>query len=147
MIAAVEDILSEAVVRKLVNSTRPDLTIWTVIRKNGNGYLRTRVRQLNQTARSVPVFILTDQDRPVPCPADLIREWLPVPAAAKLLFRVAVMELESWIMADREAFATFLRVPMSLIPEDTDTLPDPSGSSFLLQGDPCKEIYAKTSCP
>lgn len=122
MIAAVEDPLSEAVLRKLVLALRPDLTIWQVVRKNGSGYLRSRAREFNRTAQRVPVFILTDQDRPEPCPADLIANWLGVPPAPNLLFRVAVMEIESWIMADRGAFATFIRVPEHSIPENPDEI-------------------------
>lgn len=122
MIAAVEDALSEAVVRKLVAASRPDLTLWQVVRKNGSGYLRTRAREFNRTAQQVPVFLLADQDRPDPCPAELIRTWLGVPAAPNLLFRVAVMEIESWVMADRDAFATFIRVPAVSIPEDPDAV-------------------------
>jgi len=125
MIVAVEDVLSEVVVRKLVSRVRPDLTISVVMRKNGRGYIQNRARDLNRTARSVPVLILADLDRPEPCPADLIREWLAAPPAANLLFRVAVMEVESWIMADREVFAGFLGVPSHRIPVDTDTIAQP----------------------
>lgn len=125
MIAAVEDPLAEAVLRKLVGVLRPDLTIWQVLRKNGSGYLRSRARELNRTAHQVPVFILADQDRPEPCPADLIRNWLGVPPAPSLLFRVAVMETEAWIMADRDAFAAFLRVPANAVPENPDAVREP----------------------
>ena len=125
MIAAVEDFLSEVVLRKTVALIRPDLTIWQVIRKNGSGYLRSRARELNRTARSVPVFLLADQDRPEPCPVELIEGWLGVSPAPNLLFRVAVMEIESWIMADRGAFATFIRVPEHSIPENPDEILKP----------------------
>lgn len=125
MIAAVEDFLSEAVVRKLVGEIRPDLTISVVMRKNGRGFIQGRARDLNRTARSVPVFILADLDRPEPCPADLIASWLGAPPAANLLFRIAVMEIEAWIMADREAFTSFLGVPLHRIPSDTDTIAQP----------------------
>lgn len=120
MIAAVEDALSEAVVRKIVTVVRPDLTLYQVMRRNGQGYIRSKVRQLNQTARSVPVLVLVDLDRPDPCPADLIQALLPIPHAPKLLFRVAVMETESWIMADREPFAEFIGIAEQIVPTDTD---------------------------
>jgi hypothetical protein len=125
MIAAVEDPLSEAMVRKIVAEVRPDLTLYQVMRKNGHGYIRSKVRELNQTARKVPVFVLVDLDRPAPCPADLIREFLPIPPAPKLLFRVAVMEVESWVMADRARFASFLGVAEDIVPADPDSVPRP----------------------
>src|SRR5260370_38191900 len=101
MIAAVEDVVSEAVVRRLVTVIRPDLHISGVVRKNGKSYVRHRIRELNRVAHSVPVFVMIDLDTPIPCPADVIRSWLPNTFAPKLLFRVAVMEIESWVMADR----------------------------------------------
>lgn len=125
MIGAVEDALSEAVLRKLVVTLRPDLTIWQVIWKNGSGYLRSRAREFNRTARNVPVFMLADQDRPEPCPADLIGSWLRAPPAPNLLFRVAVMEIESWILADRRSFASFLHVSADSIPENPDAVLQP----------------------
>jgi hypothetical protein len=62
MIAAVEDAVSEALVRRLVAAVRPELTIYQVMRKNGQGYIRSKAGALNRTAHSVPVFILVDQD-------------------------------------------------------------------------------------
>jgi hypothetical protein len=125
MIAAVEDVVSEAVARRLVTVIRPDLQITGVVRKNGKSYVRHRIRELNRAARSVPVFVMIDLDTPVPCPADVIRSWLPTSFAPNLLFRVAVMEIESWIMADRIAFATFFSVPLQRVPEHPDAILKP----------------------
>ncbi|MCU1245698.1 MAG: hypothetical protein JWN02_1608 [Acidobacteria bacterium] len=122
MIAAVEDALSEAVVRRIVAVVRPDLKLYSVMRKNGHGYIRSRIRELNRTAQTIPVLVLVDLDRPEPCPADLIESFLPAPRASKLLFRVAVMEIESWVMADRPAFAKFLSVSLNRVPENPDTV-------------------------
>jgi hypothetical protein len=125
MIAAVEDVVSEAVVRRLIAEVRPDLTISAVMRKNGRGYVYSRIRELNRTARAIPVLVIVDLDAPVPCPADLIRRWLPFPRSSKLLFRFAVMEIESWVMADRDAFAQFLSVPLDRVPTDPDIIRQP----------------------
>lgn len=125
IIAAVEDVLSDAVVRKLVTVIRPDLTISSVLKKKGRDYIQSQARKLNRTARSVPVMVLVDLDRPVPCPADLIESWLPSPRAPMLLFRVAVMEIESWLMADREAIAAFLSVPIHRVPANPDQVSQP----------------------
>lgn len=132
MIVAVEDAVSEALVRRLVTEVRPDLTIHQVMRKNGQGYIRSKARQLNRTAHSVPVFILVDQDRLDPCPADLIQEILPVPHGPRLLFRVAVMEAESWVLADAENLATFLGVSRGRIPASPDEVPQPKETIVAL---------------
>ena len=42
-----------------------------------------------------------------------------------MLYRFAVMEVESWILAHREAVSEFLSVPVRHIPENTDTIPRP----------------------
>jgi hypothetical protein len=125
MIAAVEDVLSEAIVRRVVATIRPDVTLTAVMGRKGHGYIRSRIRELNKTARAIPVLVLVDLDRPEPCPADLIESWLPSPRAPGLLFRAAVMEAESWVMADRAAFARFLSVPLSLVPEHPDKILQP----------------------
>jgi hypothetical protein len=125
MLAAVEDPLSDAVVRRTLSLVRPDLVLWSVMGHRGNGYLRSKCRELNQTARSVPVLLLTDQDDPSRCAPALIADWLPVPKNPRLIFRVATMEIESWVMADRAAFAALLGVSASRVPLNTDAIDQP----------------------
>jgi hypothetical protein len=85
----------------------------------------------NQAARSIPFIVLTDLDR-YECPAELINDWLRVPKHRNLLFRVAVREVESWLLADPANFSEFLGVRSSLIPADTDSLPDPKATLVQL---------------
>ena len=125
MILAIEDSLSEAVVRKLVSIVRPELQVDTLIGRRGKDYLKSKARELNKTARSVPVFLLIDQDRLNPCPADIIKAWLTGIREPNLLFRVAVMEVESWVMADRAKFADFLGIQAKRIPLNTDMIERP----------------------
>ncbi|HEY0142993.1 MAG TPA: hypothetical protein VGF48_18995 [Thermoanaerobaculia bacterium] len=125
MIVAVEDPLSEAITRKLFAEVRPDLPITTVLGNRGNAYLRSKARELNRAAATLPVFLLTDLDSPTTCPPHLIANWLGASPATNLLFRVAVIEVESWVLADREQVAEFIGVPEHRIPADTDAIPDP----------------------
>lgn len=125
MIIAVEDPLSEAVTRKLFAEIRPELPITSLLGNRGNRYLRAKARELNRVAAKVPTFLLTDLDSPAVCPPGLISDWLPDQPAANLLFRVAVIEVESWVLADRERVAEFLGVPEHRIPAQTDTIGDP----------------------
>lgn len=132
MIIAVEDILSEVVARKILHSVRPDLSVTTVLGHRGKSYLKTKVRELNRTAMAVPVLLLVDLDTPSVCPPSLISSWLGGPAQPKLLFRVAVMEIETWIIADRERFARFLGVPEGRIPRAVDEILNPKEQVVLL---------------
>jgi hypothetical protein len=125
MIIAVEDPLSEAVTRKLFAEVRPDLAITSFLGNRGNGYLRAKARELNRVAAKVPTFLLTDLDSPAACPPGLISDWLDGQLAGNLLFRVAVVEVESWVLADREHVAAFLGVPEHRIPAETDAIADP----------------------
>jgi hypothetical protein len=130
MIVACEDSLSEALLRRIVAVIRPDLSVQVAIGNRGKGYLKAKARGLNRTAGSVPVFLLVDADTRDPCPADLIRTWLHGAPQGNMLFRVAVMEVESWILADRASCSDFLAVPVSRIPADTDAIDNPK--AFLV---------------
>lgn len=125
MIVAVEDPLSEAITRKLFAEVRPDLPITTVLGNRGNGYLRAKAREMNRVAAKLPVFLLTDLDSRTKCPPSVIADWLGGQPAGNLLFRVAVIEVESWLLADREQAAAFIGVPDHRIPADTDAIADP----------------------
>ena len=73
---------------------------------------------------------MTDLDSPQDCPPALIRSWVRGHLNPRFLFRVAVMEIESWIMADRAAFSSFLSIPIHRIPSPTDDILNPT--EFLL---------------
>jgi len=123
MLIAVEDLLSEAVGRAILRSL--GMTVAQTIGLKGNAFLREKVPNLNKTAKGLPVLLLTDLDVPTRCPPELIREWIGGPHSVGLVFRVAVMEVESWIMADRKAFAALLGVSCQRVPREPDTLRDP----------------------
>ncbi len=124
MILAVEDPLSEAIARRLLLVLRPELIPTAVLGLGGRDSVRVRCRELNRSAAHLPVLVLTDQDVPDRCPPTLLIEWLGT-ARPNLIFRVAVMEVESWVMAHRDAFAAFISVPCNRVPANTDALPDP----------------------
>ncbi len=92
--------------------------------------MKKKIRAFNKAAQSIPFLILTDLDNS-PCPPQMIKSWLDIPKHPNLLFRIAVREVESWILADREAIAGFLGISEKKIPDDTDSLPDPK--AFLIQ--------------
>lgn len=125
MILAIEDALSEAVLQKLVRVYRSDLTVSSVLGGRGNGYLRAKARELNRVAGELPVFLLTDLDTATECPASIVSTWLGMPPQRKMMFRVAVMEVESWLLADRERVTALMGVPDHRVPENTDSIPDP----------------------
>ena len=124
VILAVEDTLSDAVSTKILEYF--GLEIVNRIGFRGNSFLKRNARNLNRTARGLyNVFLLTDLDSPKNCPPKLIQSWVGAPLNFGFLFRVAVMEIESWIMADRRGIAKFLSVPLNRIPHNTDEIEKP----------------------
>jgi hypothetical protein len=122
-ILAVEDKLSEAVSIRVLEEFGVDVTQCLGLR--GKGYLQKKAQNFNQTAKGFPVFLLTDQDTPQICPPQLIKSWIKGDLNPKFFFRVAVMEVESWIMADRKGISDFFSIPLTRIPKDTDAILQP----------------------
>lgn len=126
---ATEDRLSEAIAELLVKATGHSVA--AKIPKDrrqhaGFGYLKARLPDFISSCRGgVRFFLLTDLDTR-PCPPDLLHDWLG--AATKpdnLLLRIAVREVESWVLADRSRFAGWLGVPEEIVPPAPETCPDP----------------------
>ncbi|MDM7911759.1 MAG: hypothetical protein QUS09_01540 [Methanotrichaceae archaeon] len=76
-------------------------------------------------------LILADLDDAT-CAPSKIQEWLPVSKNHNLIFRIAVREVESWILADRKGFADFLRIAQTKIPNNPDGLSDPKAKLIQL---------------
>jgi hypothetical protein len=112
---AVEDLLSEAVLRKILLYSEKPYAIGTCFCKGGYDYLKKSILGFNNAAKATPFLVLTDLDR-TECPPVLLREWLPYPKHPNLIFRVAVKEVEAWLLAHRDAFARFLGIQRRLIP-------------------------------
>ena len=63
-------------------------------------------------------------DTGLECPPDVIARWLPR-AQPRMLFRVVVRELESWLLADRDHFADFLGISINHLPVEPEKIEDP----------------------
>jgi hypothetical protein len=126
---AVEDDLSEAVLRQMILQSQRNFVIGQCLKKEGFGYLKNIISGLNQAAKGTPYLVLTDLDN-AQCPLAIISDWLTQPKHPNLLFRIAVREVEAWLLADREGFADFLGISVKLFPTDVDKIPDPK--QFLI---------------
>lgn len=127
----VEDVLSEEVLRKILLESGKPYRIGTTYGKRGAGYIKARVNKYNQAARTTPFLVLTDLDR-TECPPTLIADWFDHDIHHNLLFRVAVTEVEAWLMADRQAFAKLLGVAQNRVPPFPDQHPDPKQKLIAL---------------
>jgi len=122
---ATEDELSETLIETLLHHSGRPVQIAQRFRQHGFGYLKSRMDVFNQMARWRPVLVLTDLDQGA-CAPQLRKDWLRHQSPApNLLFRVAVREVEAWLLADGEAFARFLGIDPSRVPALPEALPDP----------------------
>lgn len=114
IVIAVEDELSGAVVERLLTYSGSNQSV-RIHNARGNGNLRKGMDKYRKASRSIPHVVLTDLDS-APCPPTLISSWVTKKLPAKLLFRVAVREVEAWLLADREGISKFLHINVTKVP-------------------------------
>ena len=120
---AVEDALSESVL--LCCFRHSGIEAGKPMVRSGFGYLKKIAPALNKTASGIPYVMLTDLDNR-DCAPGLIDSWLAhKPRHEDFLFRVAVREVEAWLLADTENFAEFLGVDEAVLPNEFEALVDP----------------------
>ena len=124
LILVVEDRLTDAVATKILQHFGIEIVKRVIY--EGNSYLEQKAQSYNQAAHEeCGIFMLTDLDSPNLCPPTLIRSWVKRHLSRWFFLRIAVMEIESWIMADRQAVSEFLAIPIGRIPRNTDEITDP----------------------
>lgn len=100
----------------------------------GYGNLKAKSRKWIDAAKNgVWLLVVTDMDT-AEIPNEIGMKWLGVSCLSELpkkfIFRVAVREIESWIMADVAGFAKFLGISGDNLFENPDALPDPKAALF-----------------
>ena len=124
---AVEDSLSESVAIRLIEEYAAQAEIARVTVLEGINNVKGQMRNLNQIALyQNPLLVLVDLDNPQSCPPALIRQLRGgLTVSPNMLIRVAVLEIESWIIADREGLANWLGLDVGTIPRNPESLSDP----------------------
>lgn len=123
-----EDMISETVIRKLLAYFKK-YTVTASYNKHGFGGIKRDIRSYNQASRYTPFLVLTDLDQKE-CAPVLVKEWITFEQHPNLIFRVAVREIESWLLADRESFASYAGIVKKNLPGNPDIIEDPK--AFLL---------------
>lgn len=120
----VEDELSGAVMRRLIAATGRNFVIDRMINARGHGQIKSGIEKFRASSYALPHVVLTDLDR-YPCPPALLDNWGATNLPPQLLFRIAVREVEAWLLADREGIAEFLHVAVSKVPHAPEAEDDP----------------------
>ena len=133
---ATEDALSEAVGLKLIYTFLPGFEIDLKLGRKGNGLLKRNISAYCEIAKRAPFLLITDLDAATCAPA-LVSRWLgSITPPDSFLFRVAVREVESWLLADQVSMKRLLGNSVN-VPRDPDSVRDPKECLLhLAQGAP-----------
>ncbi len=119
----VEGFVDEAVARRLLCTSGHDPG--TTFGKKGWTYIQKKAGAFDLACGSSALLTLVDfMDTKLECPVAVVQEWLPRRRQMHV-FRVVVREIESWILADRVAIASFLGIPLAKVPLQPELLSDP----------------------
>lgn len=119
-----EDDLSEWILRRILQERPAEYIAGQPFKKGGFGYLKKQARAFNNVARIAPVLLLTDLDHH-DCAPEMLRDWLDVPRHQNFLIRVAVREVEAWLLASDDELAAFLGLRCACSFPHPENLPDP----------------------
>lgn len=119
-----EDELSESVLRRLLAHSGRPFNVTGCISARGFGNIKRGVPTYKSACKAVPHIVLTDLDN-APCPPALISSWGLANCPSELMFRVAVREIEAWLLADVDGMSAFLSVPATRFPTHPEAEPDP----------------------
>ena len=97
---------------------------YPLVRQKSQNFIRQRIANYDQAGRFSPWIVLVDLDHDADCAPALRNAWLPDPSP-RMCFRVAVRQVESWILADRERIAKFLSVSVAKIPHNPESIDFP----------------------
>jgi hypothetical protein len=125
----VEGLPDEAALKKICAEIGAYLG--AVYGRNGKGYILSRINGYNNSARHRHWVVLVDLDEDFSCPGEAVSSWLDSPASL-MCFRIAVRELEAWLIADRERLAQFLQIDDQHIPTNPDYIKDPKATLVKL---------------
>lgn len=122
----VEGDLDEQVLRAMLKQHDQRCTIKACYGKRGKQDLIEKSGKYLQAARtsSFRCICLVDLDNDA-CPLALIERCLGKAQHDNFIMRIAVREVEAWLLADREKIAAYFDISQAVIPENPDELPDP----------------------
>jgi len=128
---ATEDPLSEAIAERLV-TTCTGFEISERLGLRGKGHLYSNLKSYAEFANYCPLLLLADLDQ-VECAPTLIADWrssININPPQGFLFRIAVREVEAWLLADTVGCGSLLK--SNKVPRDPDHLADPKATLLRL---------------
>ena len=125
-----EDQISEFIMIKLAEKSNK-FFIANSYSEGGFGYIKKNIRGFNEAAKGCPFFILTDLDT-IDCAPSLITNWLKEPKHTNLILRIAVREVEAWLLADIEGFSKYTGISKVNFNNNPEEIADPKAELLQL---------------
>lgn len=125
-----EDEISEFVMMKIAEESKKYF-VANSYSEGGFGYIKKNIGGFNEAAKGCPFFVLTDLDT-VECPLTLIDSWLGKSAHPNLIFRIAVREVEAWLLADVEGFSKYIGLSEANFRDNSEEIADPKAELLQL---------------
>ena len=119
-----EGVLDEAVLRRLLRETQRPYEIETCYNSQGFGNIKKNINAYNNSAKGIPYLVMTDLDQEE-CPPQKLQSWLKGDKHPNLLFRIAVREVEAWLLGSRRTFAEFIGIEAHRIQALVEEIDDP----------------------
>jgi len=123
LIVVVEGDTDLPIARKLARDAGLDVSV--EIDCAGKSRLDEDLLAYNGAAKGSPWLVLRDLDNDASCAGALLRERDFQPSLW-MCFRLAIRELEAWLLADAKGLSEFLKVDQSMLPSDPDAEGDPT---------------------
>ncbi|MBM2816339.1 MAG: hypothetical protein HW421_3101 [Ignavibacteria bacterium] len=115
VIIVAEDEVTRIVLKKILDYFPNKFNILNEMPVRG-GKIKSLLMNFNKLSEHNTIIMLTDLDT-YDCPPALLNSWFKnFRQNPNFIIRIAVDEAESWLMADREGFAEYFKVPLSIIP-------------------------------
>jgi len=112
-----EDQATKEILVRLIDNIE-GLSIFIDLPARG-GKIKSMISKFNSLSDTRPVILLTDLDQ-YNCPPELLSVWFKKEVRNENFYaRVAFDEAEAWLMADREGFSNYFKVPIDKIPAST----------------------------
>jgi hypothetical protein len=115
--------------------------------RNGKQWMRQRMPGFLNAAKFSPWLVLIDLDSDANCPPPLVPSWVPGQRHKLLCFRIAVKEIEAWLLSDSETLASFLSVAQSRVPSDPESQLDPKETMVNIARRSRRRAIREDMCP
>lgn len=119
-----EDSLSEAVLHRLLMQFGNKYIVSYSYGNSGFGFIKKNINGFNQACKIVPFLVLTDLDNNK-CPMTIINSWFSSKPHENMIFRIAIREVEAWLLADIEGLSDYTGVSEANFPDKPELEPDP----------------------